>query len=57
MGGVVLSVSGRLTNFGCGVRGSDRGRLRFNDYAAENNRGRLALVASLPKNTYSDDIS
>ena len=29
MGGVVLRVSGSMTNWGCWVRGSDRGRLRL----------------------------
>ena len=33
--------------------GIGSGLSRVNDYAAENDRGRLALVASLPKNTYS----
>ena len=48
----MLRVSGSMTNWGCGVRGSDRGRLWLMV-----NRGRLELVASLPENTYSDNIS
>ena len=51
---VVWRVSGSMTTWGCGVRGLDGGHLRLlNDYAAENDRGRLALVVSLPNNTYS----
>ena len=42
-------VEGSMTNWSCEVWGSDQ----VNDYAAENGRGRLALVASLPKNTCS----
>ena len=53
MGGVVLRVSGSMTNWGCGVRRLDRGCIPVNDYTAENDRGRLALVSSLPENTYS----
>ena len=33
--------------------GIGSGSSRVNEYAAENDRGRLVLVASLPKNTYS----
>ena len=51
MGGVVLRVSGSMSNWGCRVRGS--GSSPVNDFAAENDRGRLASVASPPKNTYS----
>ena len=57
----MLRVSGSMSNWGCRVRGS--GSSPVNDFAAENDRGRLASVASPPKtltvpeNTYSDDIS
>ena len=40
----MLRVSGSMINWGFGVRSS-----QVNDYAAKNDRGHLALVASLPK--------
>ena len=60
--GVVWRVSGSMTTGAVGS-GIGSGSSPVNDYAAENDRGCLALVASLPKNTSlpentsSDDIS